>query len=551
MAQVNLTVMLGMVNKLSPGLQHAEGSLRSFRAKAAAAGEEFRDKWGSLADTSVQVGTAMSVAGATIVGSMVAATKAVSDYGSQLWDMKAKTGGSVEQLSALRFAAEQTGGTMEGVGTAYKFMNRAAAEARDGSKSQAEAFGKLGISVQELASLSPDELFLRITDGIRGLGSAQEKTSVAMTLFGRSGAEMLPMINDASGGVRALIDQARKLGLVMSDDVAKAADEFGDAADVLKRQTQGAFYAIGAAAMPALIGIVNALSAAAGWMVRLSAEHPALAKGMAYVALGAGLLLSAIGPLLIALPSLIQLHRGLAIAQEFLATGGLARLPAMLASSVTAMKAFAAASWQFLISPAGIITVAIAGLLVELAYLMKAYRSMKDELDKAKASVAQEKAFAAQAESKGVVTFDETARKLGYSEGQIRKGLDFEDARKVSEEMKRRRAEQKAAGLRPDLRGMQAGNALNTQSADSNAEQQARQMQQLLSGGGFAAGALAPAMASPQYTGPSEIRVVVPTQLDGRTIAQNEHLIRMVDGRASAGQRASYNTARWGAQGRE
>ncbi|MBI5725920.1 MAG: phage tail tape measure protein [Planctomycetes bacterium] len=199
-----------------------------------------------------QIGTKMAGLGAAVVAPMAMAAKNFADVGSRLWDMSKRTGVSVEALSILGYAAQQSGSSMEDLEKSLRKMQKTIVDAASGSSSANEAFAMLGLTVKDLAGLSPEEQFKLIADRIDRIADPTLRTAAAMEIFGKSGTGLLPMLEGGAASLDAFAKQARRLGLVISTEDARAADEFGDVlSDLWKVLKQGVFV-VGSALAPSL-----------------------------------------------------------------------------------------------------------------------------------------------------------------------------------------------------------------------------------------------------------------------------------------------------------
>lgn len=211
------------------------------------------------------IGQQLSLVGAGIVTPLIGSALAFAKVGSDLNDMSKRTGIAVEELSTLKYAADQSGTSMEGLEVGVKKMQKAIVEAGDGSKSAQEALAGVGLTAARLAGLTPDAQFKLIAAGLEAIQDPGQRAAAAMAIFGKSGTELLPMIE----GLSAAQAEARRLGLQMSTEDAKAADEFGDAIDRLKMQVGMLVVKVGGALAPVLSSFVRiaggAASAASKW----------------------------------------------------------------------------------------------------------------------------------------------------------------------------------------------------------------------------------------------------------------------------------------------
>lgn len=194
--------------------------------------EETTSTFGALTDAFV--GSAFVKGLNDFVMSMV-------DAGSEVNDLADKLGIGTDELQQFQFAAKLVGVSGEEAGKGLQYLNKNLGSALDGNKEAVETFGKLGVAikdgeghVRELGDLVPD-----LADAFQGMGSDAERTEVAMKLFGRSGASLLPLLKQGSEGARAMAQEFERLGGGMSKDFIEAADATGDEIDKLKFGWQG------------------------------------------------------------------------------------------------------------------------------------------------------------------------------------------------------------------------------------------------------------------------------------------------------------------------
>lgn len=158
----------------------------------------------------------------------VATIKHVIDLGDELNDMSIRTGVAVETLSKLKVVAEQNGSSLEELAGSYKFMLRNQSEAIYGSKQAVQSFKQINITVAELKQLSSEDLFLLIAQRVGELGKESDRTKVLMDIFGRSGQQLGVLMSQGAEGIKKAMDEAARLGLVLSKEDAQKMDEFND-----------------------------------------------------------------------------------------------------------------------------------------------------------------------------------------------------------------------------------------------------------------------------------------------------------------------------------
>jgi hypothetical protein len=166
------------------------------------------------------------------IGDMISATV---EYGSALNDTAQKTGIAVDSLQYLGFVAKQNSSNMEEVAGATEKLSRGMAEsAKAGTGPAADGFNALGLSMAAFANMPVDERIQRIAEKLSALPDGAKKTAIAMDLFGRSGAQLIPTLNDLGQNGERLTKEFNELGGAISEKEIAALDEFGDTVDKAK-----------------------------------------------------------------------------------------------------------------------------------------------------------------------------------------------------------------------------------------------------------------------------------------------------------------------------
>ena len=187
------------------------------------------------------------------------AIKNFIDVGDELDKMSKRTGFSVEALGELKFAAEQSGASLDTIEGAAKRMASTIFDAEQGLKTSVDTLDALGLSVEDFTNLDPEAQFQLFADALAGIEDSSTKAALAQDVFGRKGAELLPLFDEGAEGMRALREQAVALGGVMSGEAAASAADFKDAQNELKTALMGIFFAIGEDVLPAITGFVRYL----------------------------------------------------------------------------------------------------------------------------------------------------------------------------------------------------------------------------------------------------------------------------------------------------
>ena len=173
-------------------------------------------------------------------------------------DKAAKTaravGVTVGELQELNFAAQLSGGSANDVTKILGQLAKAGREASIGTKTFKDAFAELGVQVTGADGKlrSTKDLLGDVSDTFKGMKDGSEKTAIAMKLFGRAGAKMIPFLSEGRAGLAKMAGQARRLGVVLSKEAAKKAERFTDAMFVAGEAVKGIRNKIAVALLPTL-----------------------------------------------------------------------------------------------------------------------------------------------------------------------------------------------------------------------------------------------------------------------------------------------------------
>src|SRR5690606_36333090 len=126
-------------------------------------------------------------------------------------------------------------------------MQRTIYDAGRGLSTATDALADLGLTAEDLAGLSPEQQFKLLAERISQIEDPTLKAALAMGIFGRSGTQLLPLFASGARGIEMLQAEARRLGLTMSGEDAKAAEEFSDALDRLWQVVNMGVFRVGAA----------------------------------------------------------------------------------------------------------------------------------------------------------------------------------------------------------------------------------------------------------------------------------------------------------------
>jgi|GEM_PF-709618 len=220
---------------------------------------------GLLASAEKVNGVLAGIGAALSVAALIEAGKSAIDTADSLAKLAQKTGISVEALSLLKPVAEQSGTSLEGLANGLKKLSAAMVDAAGGAQDQIKTFARLNVSVTDTAGkLRPTEaVLLDLADAFAAMPDGAEKSALAVNIFGKTGADLIPFLNQGRSGIEQLRQKFKELGLEISGDTSKAAEKFNDTLDTVKQALSGIALKIAEAVLPGLQAFADALVAIA------------------------------------------------------------------------------------------------------------------------------------------------------------------------------------------------------------------------------------------------------------------------------------------------
>lgn len=222
----------------------ANKSIHKTDEKAQGLGKTFVKGAGKVAKFGAVLG-GVAVAGGAAMFKMATKTAEATD---RIDKMSQRLGLSREGFQKWDFVMSQAGVSIDSMQSGMKSLTQRMGDAIEGTGVGAEAFEKLGLTITE--SMTQEEAFDATIAALQGMEDGVEKAALAQELFGKSGQELLPLLNATAESTDELKLKAEELGLVMGDDAIDAGVAFTDTVDQLKRSFGQAFVSIGTQFMP-------------------------------------------------------------------------------------------------------------------------------------------------------------------------------------------------------------------------------------------------------------------------------------------------------------
>lgn len=267
------------------GIAAAQKSMSGFQRRMARVSQQMR-----------VAGAGLSAAGA----GLAVALKGQVDAADEMSKAAQKFGVPIETLSRLAYAAELSDVSMETLGTSARRLATLMDGAAQGNARAADLFARLGISATDAeGALRPTEaVFAEIADVLAVMPDGAEKTALALQAFGKSGTELIPLLNGGAQSIREMMAEADELGLTIDTKTGRAAEAFNDNLTRLANVMKGVMIEAMAALAPWLEDISERAVEIAKWFRDLSPATQEMAAKFALAAF-------AIGPALIGLSLMV------------------------------------------------------------------------------------------------------------------------------------------------------------------------------------------------------------------------------------------------------
>jgi len=240
---LELTATLGLdKSNYDKGLNDASGMASSFASGVGTVAK--------IATAAIATTTAATIAG---TAAFINGVSSVAEYGNEIDKMSQKMNMSAEAYQEWDFVMEHAGISMDSLKMGIKTLSSAA-------ETGSEAFEQLGISQEQISSMSSEELFSATITALQDVESETERTYLAGQLLGRGATELGPLLNMTAEETDALKQQVHDLGGVLSDETVKAAAQFEDSLQNMKVAFSGVKNSLLSEFLPSFSTVMDGLA---------------------------------------------------------------------------------------------------------------------------------------------------------------------------------------------------------------------------------------------------------------------------------------------------
>ena len=338
-----------------PSFQNGQSAIaKELGAVTEPAAKEAGEKSGKNFGESLAKG--LKTTAAVITGAMAAATagavaagKAFVDSAKQTANMadeidktSQKLGLSSKSYQEWDYVMKICGTEMSSMTTGLKTLTNKLDDAKNGSESAQAMFSALGISLEDISTMSREDLFTKTISGFQSMADSTERAALANDLFGKSGQNLAPLFNMSADATQELITKANDLNMIMSDDAVKSGASYKDSLTTLEGAMTGLKNNIMSQFMPSLTTMTEGFAEAVNGkgtekltkgikdlMKKLKEVAPVALKAMSDIGIA---LIQGIGPLL---PDLVSTVFNLLISAIVTVTG---MIPEMMPSIIAGLE---------------------------------------------------------------------------------------------------------------------------------------------------------------------------------------------------------------------
>lgn len=303
----------------------------------------------------------MAKGAAILGGSFWAAKKftdSIAEIGDAAEETASKVGVTVAELQTLQKLGELSGIAADNTALSLKFLARTAYEAATGAKEAGEMFAAIGVSVTDASGKlkSNYEITGEVADRFQKMENGAKKTRIALGLFGRSGHDMIPMLNQGAEGIAAMRQELSDMGILLSDEDAKAMSQFRDDSQKMEWAMKGVAITIGKILMPMMRDLFLWIRAKMKPAMEWLQKNTGLVK-VAFKALAVAIAAMGIGFMIAGIVKLAMAVGGLAAALGAMGTAGLIAfgkmiaIPLIIGAGIAALVLMAQDLWLTLTNP--------------------------------------------------------------------------------------------------------------------------------------------------------------------------------------------------------
>lgn len=185
-----------------------------------------------------------------------------ASYGDTVDKQSQRLGMSTQAYQEWNYILSQNGADISVLQTGMRTLTNTIDNAKSGTESAAAAFEKLGLSAENLYSMSGEEQFSAVIEALQDVENETERNALANDLLGRSYQTLIPLLNQSSDTISTLRQKAHDTNQILDEDGVAASVAYTDALDTLTKSFEGLRNELGAQVLPVITELLDALTEA-------------------------------------------------------------------------------------------------------------------------------------------------------------------------------------------------------------------------------------------------------------------------------------------------
>lgn len=250
------------VNKTAQALNGLGKEAEESGKEAEKGSEGFTVMKGVLSNLATQVINSV-IDGFKNMGKAVVDTVAeVGALGDEIDKESQKLGLATDTYQELAYAMEMSGASIGDISKGMMNITNAIADTENGVEGASEKFDALGVSLQNVdgSMKSSEQVLMDSIDALASMTDETQRNALANDIFGRSYAELKPLLNSGSEGIKELMQEAEEYGMVMSQDGVNASADFDDSLTRLNGTIGGIKKSMVGNLLPSVTTVINGFS---------------------------------------------------------------------------------------------------------------------------------------------------------------------------------------------------------------------------------------------------------------------------------------------------
>ena len=265
-----LDTLQGSAEGSADAIEDTGSAAADAASEAESSGASF-EGWGDAVETAAgvaagalaAVGATMAGIGAAVVEGSTALVNAAGDtasFGDSVSKSAQRVGMSTESFQKWDYIMKLSGTSMQASAAGFKTLTNSMDDAINGSKTAAAKFEAVGISIDDLAGKSREEVFEMVITNLQGMTDDAKKAAAANDLLGRAGQTLMPLLNQTAEDTRKLMEETERYGFVLDDKAINASVDYQDALTRMNSTIDGVKNNLMTNFLPGITEVMNGIS---------------------------------------------------------------------------------------------------------------------------------------------------------------------------------------------------------------------------------------------------------------------------------------------------